>query len=316
LSGNLFPVTPGNAANTTTSTVAFFSCDPAYYNGFLSAVQYLSLVISKNPAAIVLYSAQTNACNFTAGGTIPSSYTRVYSMTSRDDTYSINTMSSIQFQDAALPVFIGRRAQIDNVTSTSTNGSQNPVGPSPSTAVAMIILYSITGVITALFLVIIVTGAVRAHRHPERYGPRNVLGRPRQSRARGLARAMLDTLPIVKFGEKDDEPKPPDVEMARGAENARQTEGGEAADGTAAKRITTTSDDADAVTVAESSTDQAAVAAAAAEPKKEEPAPGCSICTDDFERGQDVRVLPCNHSFHPACIDPWLLNVSGTCPLW
>jgi hypothetical protein len=29
-----------------------------------------------------------------------------------------------------------------------------------------------------------------------------------------------------------------------------------------------------------------------------------------------VRVLPCNHSFHPACIDPWLLNVSGTCPLW
>merc|ERR1711939_833497 len=47
----------------------------------------------------------------------------------------------------------------------------------------------------------------------------------------------------------------------------------------------------------------------------EEEAPGCSICTEDFERGQDVRVLPCQHSFHPACIDPWLLNVSGTCPL-
>ncbi|KAI7312747.1 hypothetical protein KC315_g11902, partial [Hortaea werneckii] len=42
---------------------------------------------------------------------------------------------------------------------------------------------------------------------------------------------------------------------------------------------------------------------------------GCSICTDDFEIGQDQRVLPCNHRFHPACIDPWLLNVSGTCPL-
>jgi hypothetical protein len=26
--------------------------------------------------------------------------------------------------------------------------------------------------------------------------------------------------------------------------------------------------------------------------------------------------LPCKHQFHPACIDPWLINVSGTCPLW
>ena len=68
----------------------------------------------------------------------------------------------------------------------------------------MIILYSITGIITALFLCIIIMGAVRAHRHPERYGPRRVAGRPRQSRARGIARAMLDTIPIVKFGDEAD----------------------------------------------------------------------------------------------------------------
>jgi hypothetical protein len=43
---------------------------------------------------------------------------------------------------------------------------------------------------------------------------------------------------------------------------------------------------------------------------------GCSICTEDFEKGQDLRVLPCDHKFHPECVDPWLLNVSGTCPLW
>lgn len=42
----------------------------------------------------------------------------------------------------------------------------------------------------------------------------------------------------------------------------------------------------------------------------------CTICEEDFQIGQDVRLLPCNHGFHPACIDFWLLNRSATCPLW
>jgi RING finger family protein len=188
----------------------------------------------------------------------------------------------------------------------------NAGSTSPTTAVAMIILYSITGVITALFLVIIVTGAVRAHRHPERYGPRAGHGRPRQSRAKGLARAMLDTLPIVKWGEKEGE-QPADVEMASG--------GAAPATGGVLERSTSKEDDQDADTVqeGEASNEKESQAAKAASPEPTEPVDeniGCSICTDDFERGQDVRVLPCNHQFHPACIDPWLLNVSGTCPLW
>jgi hypothetical protein len=42
----------------------------------------------------------------------------------------------------------------------------------------------------------------------------------------------------------------------------------------------------------------------------------CTICEEYFQAGQDVRLLPCKHGFHPACIDPWLLNMSATCPLW
>jgi len=41
----------------------------------------------------------------------------------------------------------------------------------------------------------------------------------------------------------------------------------------------------------------------------------CPVCLDDFEEDQEVRVLPCSHSFHTNCIDPWLLNVAGSCPL-
>lgn len=221
---------------------------------------------------------------------------------------------------------IARRAVAQNSSQIMQNGS--PGGPSPSTAVAMIILYSITGVITALFLVIIITGAIRAHRHPERYGPRNVLGRPRQSRARGLARAMLDTLPIVKFGEKDETAKPGDVELAPGSTTGTETR--EAEDGTRAvgpehaNDGTSRTEETDASAGAEAGHRDITAAGAAVTQVPHEPAHaadednslGCSICTEDFERGQDVRVLPCNHSFHPACIDPWLLNVSGTCPLW
>lgn len=39
------------------------------------------------------------------------------------------------------------------------------------------------------------------------------------------------------------------------------------------------------------------------------------MCTEDFVRGDNARVLPCDHKFHPDCIDPWLLNVSSTCPM-
>jgi len=213
-----------------------------------------------------------------------------------------------------------------NTTSTTPTQAPDALGPSPTTAVAMIILYSITGIITTLFLVIIITGAVRAHRHPERYGPRNVMGRPRQTRARGIARAMLESLPIVKFGEP--EIQAPKVLPHEGDVELGQTEG----------RRTTASTTSEAerspVTVREHQPGGGTpgadrVMTQEAEgitPSMERDEAGgannaesglaCSVCTDDFIKGQDIRVLPCNHKFHPDCIDPWLLNVSGTCPMW
>ncbi|RKP38287.1 hypothetical protein BJ085DRAFT_24523 [Dimargaris cristalligena] len=41
----------------------------------------------------------------------------------------------------------------------------------------------------------------------------------------------------------------------------------------------------------------------------------CSICLDDFVVGAQVRVLPCRHYFHSACIDSWLTRKSAHCPL-
>lgn len=41
----------------------------------------------------------------------------------------------------------------------------------------------------------------------------------------------------------------------------------------------------------------------------------CSICLEDYEPGEKLRILPCQHGFHSDCICPWLTDRSPTCPL-
>lgn len=43
----------------------------------------------------------------------------------------------------------------------------------------------------------------------------------------------------------------------------------------------------------------------------------CPICIMDFEEGDDLRLLPCEgkHRFHQTCVDPWLLQLSSSCPI-
>lgn len=41
----------------------------------------------------------------------------------------------------------------------------------------------------------------------------------------------------------------------------------------------------------------------------------CSICLEEYEQGECIRVLPCGHTFHSSCIFPWLTERSPTCPM-
>jgi hypothetical protein len=213
-----------------------------------------------------------------------------------------------QISSATLPL---------NITSADSGSSQTSGNPTP--AVAMSILYAVTGIITVLFLVIIGTGAWRAHANPERYGPRTgFAGRPRQSRAKGLARAMLETLPIVKFGD----PLPtklgsPDVELEATRTNDSGTSNVHiATDNQQENEARPDMAPVEAIGTNNTPPSDPVHSPPQSEAEVQECNLGCSICTEDFTMGEDVRVLPCNHQYHPACIDPWLLNVSGTCPLW
>lgn len=293
-------------------SVVYLNCDP---ENATDEINGLMTNEAKRPAAILLYSLAGDCCGI-EGKNLP--YQSIFTMAN-----SAEAQETLNYTHTGTGA-----ATIMGIDNSSTPDSAPSSGGSNS-AVAMSILYSITGLITLLFLIIIATGAIRAHRYPERYGPRSGYGgRPRQSRAKGLARAVLETLPIVKFGD----PNPPKPDPALELEHQPSRSVHDPSSGTRLSAIPeepkTPKTPAVPPTITETPSQEASAAEAAGNnnacatdgnsvghgPNDEHL--GCPICTEDFTVGEDVRVLPCDHKFHPYCIDPWLVNISGTCPLW
>ncbi|KAL8990012.1 MAG: hypothetical protein Q9169_008230 [Polycauliona sp. 2 TL-2023] len=312
IEGSLVHTTPDTVDALLSSDIAYISCDAAAYASDTSPSQTIRAALAQKPPpqSIVLFSLNATWCTLTPNNV---QTVTVYSM--KDNTSSTELLGTLETSMDRV---------MSSIKAKDDGGGGGILGKSPTTAVAMIILYSITGIITALFLIIIVVGAIRAHRHPERYGPRNIVGRARQSRAKGIARAMLETIPIVKFGDND-VPKTtePATTTERDIEMASPRTLPEAS--TQAQQNLTAQVSVERNEHGQNGHGSVSAETDAAEGTRpqitDDPMVNadhglaCSVCTDDFTKGQDVRVLPCNHKFHPECIDPWLLNVSGTCPM-
>mmetsp|Transcript_3227 Transcript_3227/g.6777 ORF Transcript_3227/g.6777 Transcript_3227/m.6777 type:complete len:344 (-) Transcript_3227:53-1084(-) len=41
----------------------------------------------------------------------------------------------------------------------------------------------------------------------------------------------------------------------------------------------------------------------------------CPVCLDEYCPHDKLKLLPCKHAFHHACIAPWLMEQSNSCPL-
>ena len=329
--------------------LAFISCDA---NSTDSTEEYdiFSFAADRGARAVLLYTTTKERCQINP--VFLQTYNRVidvFATSTRDSarlidnqfdvnsTYywynsqSINDTARAIQQDADTrnPYLLATLSAY-NATQAPTNPDQGDPGTqqeqdNPSnTSLAMIILYVIIAVVTILFIIVILSGAFRAVRNPQRYGERpatrqvmdTATGRTvvvedrGQTRAGGIARAILETFPLVNF---NNEPKmrqkgandgvsenadSPDIEM--GAANA----------------------DASPDHPSKETTKEGEVAAAAADESQsqsddDDSPQNCPICYEDFEQGEQLRLLPCNekHCFHAKCIDPWLLEVQGVCPL-
>lgn len=164
-----------------------------------------------------------------------------------------------------------------------------------------------------------------------------------QSRAQGLTRAILDTFPIVKFGSPS-----PDLETGTKELDTTDSEPASPHQTNFEMKGLTHSDDlspihteypdSENVVAVQRDTEDPAGPSDIPAPRPRPPkTPGgtsvtvdgnevmpasigretCPICIVDFEDGDDLRQLPCEgkHRFHQQCVDPWLLELSSSCPI-
>jgi hypothetical protein len=292
----------------------------------LYSIPRASLMTSVNAA-----DSRSNAVNLSLAGT-----------PLLERTFLIGTLTARNSTGQATPT------NIPEPTTDSPDSDKGRTGQPP----AMIALYVIMGCISAMFALMIGMAARRAIRNPERYGRRegneNEAG---QTRAGGIAQALLDTFPVIKFNRRDS-PKSlhseteiefrqlphTDREASRSSTQVRNPALHSAVfpdgmSGSNRRSMADTmslappireDDDISVKSVERGYTDSElqlpgakpdpSAAMADLEGDQEEQ---CPICLIEFEEGDDIRVLPCEkeHVYHKTCIDPWLLDVSSSCPL-
>ncbi|KAG8935443.1 hypothetical protein FRC01_000050 [Tulasnella sp. 417] len=377
---------------TTTPWIAFINCD-RNSSAMSDDEDMFTQVRDRGAAAALLYSTTSQTCQLNNEYLNPELFDKVldiYTTITRSSARLIESQfqninkteyyafNARQLNDSAQTVFnavqgngvepgyliatvkMANVTDPDNGLGTNGNpstGSNNSQSKSSNTGLAMIILYAITGCVSALFCIVIITGAIRAIRHPERYGPR--VGDPAmdgwegepQTRAAGLTRAILDTFPIVKFGRGGHTaPAPPgphspvyakpqfdsDIESSRNGPSKSNGGSEEYEMMSSANDIEPQLREKDAAGASVAAVGGRSKRAsggsdgpksqntnAPSRPSKEDPTREmigteiCPICITEFEEGDDLRVLPCDgkHKFHQDCVDPWLLQISGLCPL-
>ncbi|KAH9916935.1 hypothetical protein B0H21DRAFT_770407 [Amylocystis lapponica] len=327
-------------ATTITPWIALISCDANATNP--SALDVFTLAKQAGAKSALLYSVNSSVCiinpSFAAGfdhsmdvfitesqdsaGAIQNQFSPINATyTSFDAQLNSGSISkgSVQAPGFMVASLIAYNATTDN--------PEGPIWQRKHRFHARfgIILYAITGCVSALFCVVIVSG---------RYGPRtgdagfggapgsfdgavedDASARAKDGydvplRAWEIMEARTMGMPRSGSAEGEGTRAAPLGKVDEGADGAESPGAGASGEQTAAPVVRPRP--------------RAEVKPAAAGGKSEKDVvpdaigrETCPICIVDFAEGDDLRVLPCegHHRFHQECVDQWLLELSSSCPI-
>lgn len=131
---------------------------------------------------------------------------------------------------------------------------------------------------------------------------------PMQSSSQDFTSHILESMPVVKYGKRNQE-KLREVDLEINISKQLTSTTGS---------LTTLGNGGDqpvAADVRGSTAEAVDILDERMRPESRNRPLTCSVCTEDFYESDDIRVLPCRHIYHRSCIDPWLLDFGGNCPL-
>ncbi|CAG8719212.1 21034_t:CDS:2 [Cetraspora pellucida] len=200
---------------------------------------------------------------------------------------------------------------------------------------AMVVLYTISGVVLGLFFLVVITNVIINRVRSQQDSGISSSNDPSQSPKHvGIAKTVLESFPVYFFSLRNN----PDVVN-------KDLEGGKDIKDIGSKEMQTDdknniplndlpqetnkkdetsklseiegdkSSNNDNKTSNNQSISETSVLPPSISNKVTEEQLTCPICLGDFESGEELRILPCHHQYHTSCIDPWLLEISTLCPM-
>ncbi|CAG8476745.1 4577_t:CDS:2 [Cetraspora pellucida] len=279
--------------------IVYIKCDGNYTQNIISAQ-------GRNTTVAIILNYDGKPCQFTSNDIIIPLFNEV-----NNDCHSNKTNSNMSLSDLEATI------KIDNPTPTNiTNTSDMSQGYQT----AMIVLYTVAGVVLGLFFMVVLVNVIRNRLRL----PIDGQDQDDNNQKHGITKAVLESFPVYLFPlQKNTDSKNSentkkencvdsnlDSEISKPVPNKANVNRNRRL-----SPIVENHDDDNIITIPDVIINHDFSFAPEISSPITDNQLTCPICLGEFESGEELRILPCHHQYHTMCIDPWLLDISSLCPM-